>query len=54
MLIIRKLNCIVAAPGIITLSQWSSGAQVETELVGVSWSSLQPVLSQPVHWTTTD
>jgi len=27
MLIIRKLNCIDAASGIVTLSQWPSGAQ---------------------------
>ena len=32
MLIIRRLNCIVAASGIVTLSQWLSGAQVEREL----------------------
>jgi hypothetical protein len=29
MLIIRRLNCINAASGIVTLSQWPSGAQVE-------------------------
>ena len=27
MLIIRRLNCIDAASGIVTLSQWPSGAQ---------------------------
>jgi len=32
MLIIRRLNCIVAASGIVTLSQWPSSAQVEREL----------------------
>ena len=32
MLIIRRLNCIDAAPGIVTLSKWLSGAQVEREL----------------------
>jgi hypothetical protein len=26
MLIIRRLNCIDAAPGIVTLSKWPSGA----------------------------
>ena len=26
MLIIRRLNCIDAAPGIVTLSNWPSGA----------------------------
>ena len=31
MLIIGRLNCIDAASGIITLSQWQSGAQVERE-----------------------
>jgi hypothetical protein len=30
MLIIRRLNCIDAASGIVTLSQWPSGAQVCT------------------------
>ena len=39
MLIIRRLNCIDAASGIVTLSKWPSGAQVESELVR----------SQPVH-----
>ena len=37
MLIIRSLICSDAAPGIVTLSKWPSGAQVEREL------------SQPVH-----
>ena len=32
MLIIRRLNCIVAASGIVTLSKWPSGAQVEREM----------------------
>ena len=32
MLIIRRLNCIDAASGIVTLSKWPSGAQVEREL----------------------
>ena len=41
MLIVRRLNCIDAASGIITISQWPSGAQVEREL------------SQPVHRTAT-
>jgi len=41
MLIIRRLNCIDAASGIVTLSKWPSGAQFEREL------------SQPVHQTTT-
>ena len=31
MLIIRCLNCIDAASGIVTLSTWPSGAQVERE-----------------------
>ena len=30
--IIRGLNCIESASGIVTLSQWPSGAQVEREL----------------------
>jgi hypothetical protein len=33
MLIIRRLNCIDAASGIVTLSKWSSGAHVERELL---------------------
>ena len=32
MLIIRSVNCIDAASGIVTLSKWLSGAQVEREL----------------------
>ena len=31
--IIRRLNCIDAASGIVTLSKWPSGAQVEREQV---------------------
>ena len=31
MLIIRRLNCIDAASGIVTLSKWPSGAQVEND-----------------------
>jgi len=33
MLIIRRLNFIDAASGIVTLSKWLSGAQVEREPV---------------------
>ena len=33
MLIIRRLNCIDAASGIVTHSKWPSGAQVEREQV---------------------
>ena len=32
MLIIRRLNCIDAASGIVTLSKWPSGTQVERDL----------------------
>ena len=32
MLIIRRLNCIDAAFGIVTLSKWPSGGHVEREL----------------------
>ena len=32
MLIIRRLNCTEASSGIVTLSMWLSGAQVEIEL----------------------
>ena len=31
MLIIRRLSCIDAASGIVSLSKWLSGAQVERE-----------------------
>jgi hypothetical protein len=39
MLIIRRLNCIDAASGIVTLSKWTSGAQVERELLCSSLST---------------
>ena len=42
MLIIRRLNFIDAASGIVTLSKWPSGAQVERELRSSS-------LSQPLR-----
>ena len=32
MLIIRRINCIDAASGIVTLTKWPSGAQDEREL----------------------
>ena len=34
MLMIRRLNCIAAAFGIFTLSNWPSGTQVEREVIG--------------------
>ena len=33
MLIIRRLKCIDAASGIVTLSKWPSGMQVEQEML---------------------
>ena len=39
MIIIRRLNCIDAASGIVTLSKWPSGAQVERELLCSSLST---------------
>ena len=36
MLISRRLNCIDAASGIVTLSKWPFGAQVERELRSLS------------------
>ena len=36
MLIIRRMNFIDAASGIVTLSKWLSGAQVERELRSLS------------------
>ena len=41
MLIIRRLNCIDAASGIVTLGTWPSGAQVERELES-SFSTCAP------------
>ena len=42
MFIISRLNCIDAASGIVTLSKWLSGAQVETELRNGSLSTYAP------------
>ena len=42
MLIIRRLNCIDAASGIVTLSKLPSGAQVERELLCSSLSTCAP------------
>ena len=42
MLIIRRLNCIDAASGIVTLNKWISGAQVERELQSSSLSTCAP------------
>ena len=42
MLIIRGLNCIDTASGIITLSTWPSGTQVERELICSSLSTCAP------------
>ena len=36
MLIIRRLNCIDAASGIVTLIKWPSGVQVEREMRSLS------------------
>jgi hypothetical protein len=36
MLIVRRLDCIDAAYGIVTFSKWLSGAQVERELRSLS------------------
>ena len=33
MVIIRRLKCIDAASGIVTLNKWLSGAQVEREML---------------------
>jgi len=40
--IIRRLNCIDAASGIVTLIKWTSGAQVEKELFYSSLSTCSP------------
>ena len=42
MLIIRRLNCTDAPSGIVTLSKWPSGAQVETEMLCISLSTCAP------------
>jgi hypothetical protein len=42
MLIIRGLNCIDVAFGIVTLRKWLSGAQVERELLCSSLSTCTP------------
>ena len=42
MLIIRRSKCINAASGIVTLSKWPSGAQVERELQSSSLSTCAP------------
>jgi hypothetical protein len=42
MLIIRRLNRIDAASGIVTLSKWPSGAQAERELLCSSLSTCAP------------
>ena len=34
MLIVRRLNCIDASSGIVTLGKWPSDAQVEREITG--------------------
>ena len=46
MLIIRMLNCIDAEPGIVTLSQWLSGAPDSHDVAGH-----RPATSS-VHYTT--
>jgi hypothetical protein len=42
MLIVRRLNRFDAASGIVTLSKWMSGAQVERELQSSSLSTCVP------------
>jgi len=42
MLIIRRMNCIDAVFGIVNLSKWPSGAQVERELLCSSLSTCAP------------
>ena len=42
MLIFRRLNCIDAASGTVTLSKWPSGVQVERELQSSSLSTCAP------------
>ena len=38
--IIRRLNCIDAVSGIVTLGKWLSGAQVERELILYTFRAL--------------
>ena len=42
MLIIRRLNCIDAASGIVILSMWPFGAEVEREMQSSSLSTSAP------------
>jgi hypothetical protein len=42
MLIIKRMNCIDAASGIVTVSKWLSGAQVERELRSSSFPTCAP------------
>jgi len=42
LLILRRSNCINTASGIVTLSKWPSGAQVEKELLRSSFSTCAP------------
>ena len=44
MLIIRKLNCIDAASGIVTLSKWTSGAQVKREPLNLCTGQRFPLI----------
>jgi hypothetical protein len=44
MLIIRRLNCINTASGIVTLCRWQFGAQVAREHVGVLYLFVNCVL----------
>ena len=57
MLIVRSVNCIDAESGIVSLSKWPSGAQVERESLSVSGcvrgTGLERTFSQPVHPTAT-
>ena len=48
MLIIRRLNCTDAASGIVTLSQWPFGAQVEREMVGVNQYTERPLTARTI------
>ena len=43
MLIIRRVNCVDAASGIVTLSKWPSGVQVEGELFSFNLYTGRPL-----------
>ena len=52
MLIIRRLKCIDAASGMVTLSQWPSGAQVESDHTRCCINTIQPPDDEHIMFET--